>query len=441
MDGITAEGALVGPKRFQRLSGILALLLMSFQAQASGLYGIAPLAQVSLSSLPVTVDTLPDTIRVRIFPHLNNYPPQGLDTRIDQATFRSEKNCSLYEANPSGTGRKNDKPLRTGKALKLVASSLTKPVWIECPAPATLERETGKTSYSYPGPFLVQGSKKSASAWMLEVVNVIPLETYLRGVVPIEMPASWPEEALRAQAVAARTYAQFHIAFARGVLGRLGFDVDDTVYYQAYTGTVNRHPRTDQAVEATRSQIMLHQGRVIQAYFSADAGGHTEDADQVWSVNAPYCVGKPELFEQLPDGPWGPWQVQVSLAELNQKLLANGTIPNANPVIAVAVDPDRRNRTGRAVTVRLDLLDGASKQLDAQVFRRTLALRSTLFDIELSREAQGFLTVRGRGYGHGVGMSQVGAKILAESHGWKAEQILNFYFTGIELATAGKVER
>ena len=132
-----------------------------------------------------------------------------------------------------------------------------------------------------------------------ELIEVKSINEYLKGVVPSEMPHFWPAEALKAQTVAARTYATFHILHGGGGI----YDVDDTVQYQAYTGNTDHRPQTDAAVDATSSIVMVYNDKIIQAYFSADAGGYTEAASEVWPVTAPYCVSKPEVYTDAPLDP------------------------------------------------------------------------------------------------------------------------------------------
>lgn len=143
------------------------------------------------------------------------------------------------------------------------------------------------------------------------VLNVLDLEDYLLGVVASEMPAGWPEEALKAQAVAARTYALARMRHQNFNT----FDVVATQGDQVYKGVDGEHPRTTAAVEATAGQVLLYDGTPITAYFSADAGGHTRDG------NYPYLVGVPS---HAPDSPHNHWSFELNRAELNELSGASG---------------------------------------------------------------------------------------------------------------------
>jgi SpoIID/LytB domain protein len=123
------------------------------------------------------------------------------------------------------------------------------------------------------------------------------------------------------------------------------------------------------------------------------------------------------------------------LSKLNQKLIEAGLIPNANPVRTLTVPDALRYPSGRARAVRLALRDGAIFDLDALELRKALQLRSTMFSIEGNSKQVGF---DGRGYGHGVGMSQDGARALSLSKKWTASQILHFYYTGVQICDASR---
>ena len=130
----------------------------------------------------------------------------------------------------------------------------------------------------------------------LQAVNVVPLDTYLRGVVAAEMPASWHLEAVKTQAVAARTYAWPRLG------GSGTFDILPTAGHQVYRGVLSEHPRSDAAIAQTAGLVLLHNGRVITAYFHASSGGHTEHSEFVWPTNSgnpgtklAYIRGKPDV--------------------------------------------------------------------------------------------------------------------------------------------------
>jgi stage II sporulation protein D len=130
----------------------------------------------------------------------------------------------------------------------------------------------------------------------LRTINILPLESYLRGVVPAEVPATWPTEAVKAQAVAARTYAWSRLKDTRD------WDVVPTAANQVYGGYQHEHPASDAAVSATANLVLTYQGKVISALYHAAAGGHTENSEYAF-VNdrgdpgntIAYLRGKPDV--------------------------------------------------------------------------------------------------------------------------------------------------
>lgn len=128
---------------------------------------------------------------------------------------------------------------------------------------------------------------KSPGRWGLTVVNVLPVEQYLYGVVGKEMSPSWSEEALKAQAVAARTYAIAH----KSRFSQRGFDLTDDTSSQVYAGINGESPSIIKAVNATKGEIITYQGRPIDAFFCSTAGGWTENSENVWGSHIPYLRG------------------------------------------------------------------------------------------------------------------------------------------------------
>ncbi|MDR2183260.1 MAG: SpoIID/LytB domain-containing protein [Clostridiales bacterium] len=150
---------------------------------------------------------------------------------------------------------------------------------------------------------------------LLTAVNVVDLEEYLWSVVPSEMPAGWHPEALKAQAVAARTYTVFRI----GSLAHRGYDLCDTQFSQVYTGVGNEHPNTTAAVNATRGIMIFYNGLPIEAVYFSSSGGFTDNSENVWVAAVPYLRAVAEIHE--PDA--RQWTRTVTLTQLNGILAAN----------------------------------------------------------------------------------------------------------------------
>jgi len=129
----------------------------------------------------------------------------------------------------------------------------------------------------------------------LTVINDIPVEEYLKGVVPSEMPPAWQHEAHKAQAIAARSYALANL----GKRAKYGYDLKDTPEDQAYGGASAETPQTNQAVEETTGVVLVHGGDIIPAYYSASAGGQTRAAGDVWTKNLAYIKSVPSFDDNI----------------------------------------------------------------------------------------------------------------------------------------------
>jgi stage II sporulation protein D len=255
----------------------------------------------------------------------------------------------------------------------------------------------------------------------LLVVNELDLEEYVKGVVPFEMSASWHPEALKAQAVAARTYALYQRMMSAG----RDYDVVASTQDQVYRGRTNADPRVHQAVGATRGLVLTHRNAPILAAFSSTAAGPTEDALNVWSKDLPYLKGVDCPFDT--NSPHYQWRVAIKLQELEEALRKSGVMVGT----IATVTPFSYSRAGRVTGLRI-LHSRGELVLRGEELRRAAgytAIPSALFDVEsLGRE----VVLAGRGAGHGVGLCQWGAKELAEL-GYPFGAILHYYFPGTQL--------
>jgi len=147
----------------------------------------------------------------------------------------------------------------------------------------------------------------------LNAVNALPVDQYVKGVIANELPASWPMAALRAQAVATRSYA-----IASQVDGH-GFDLYDDTRSQVYEGFASEAPRSNRAAESTRGQVLLYRGKVAQTFFSACSGGHTESVQNVFfGPPVPYLVGVPDPYDY--HCPLHTWALRFSGPEISARL-------------------------------------------------------------------------------------------------------------------------
>ncbi len=149
----------------------------------------------------------------------------------------------------------------------------------------------------------------------LTVINDIPLEKYLQGVVPSEMPPSWEHDAHKAQAIAARSYALANL----GKRGKYGYDLKDTPEDQAYGGASAETPQTNDAVTETEGLVLVHNGKIIPAYYSASAGGQTTTAGQVWTKDLAFLKSVPSYDDGIKKNGHGVGMSQYGANNLAKK--------------------------------------------------------------------------------------------------------------------------
>jgi len=252
------------------------------------------------------------------------------------------------------------------------------------------------------------------------VVNVLGIEKYLSSVVGSEMPAKWPIEALKAQAIASRTYALKQ-------KGNNLFDIDSTQKNQVYNGLESRNYKTDRAGKSTRSLVLTYKNKLINALFHSSSGGMTENSQDVWKNKYPYLSSVKDFDKNNPKFRWQKKFSSYELANLFPKI---GGLRNIEILDITS--------TGRVKNVKLIGANGSDK-MSGVVLRKKLGLKSNLvrfkfFEEELNNKfpIKKGLIAFGQGSGHGVGMSQWGAKYLA-SRGQKAERILKHFYRGVQI--------
>ncbi|MDX2098600.1 MAG: SpoIID/LytB domain-containing protein [Leptolyngbyaceae cyanobacterium bins.59] len=276
----------------------------------------------------------------------------------------------------------------------------------------------------YRGRVLLMADRKGMTA-----VNYVDLEQYLSSVLGGEMNGNWPQEALKAQAVAARSYALYQ----RQRSLRNPFDVGTTTTWQVYKGVEKESVGTQSAVAATTGQVLTHQGKIIEAVFHSSSGGATENSENVWTRPVPYLQGVPDFDQGTPNFEW----VRTFTAEEMRR-----RIPGVGNVISLI--PQRRGVSGRIVTMKV-VGDAGSRVLSGSTLRNALDLKSTLFTItpqfslasnKGTQTTPSTFQVTGRGFGHGLGMSQWGAYNMA-LQGMSYQQIVRHYYRG---ATLSKIQ-
>lgn len=304
----------------------------------------------------------------------------------------------------------------------------------------------------------------------MTVINYLGLDEYLYGVLPKEMSGDWPIEALKAQAVAARNYAVANVHKH----AEYGFDVCSTIDCQVYGGYGVEKPRSNMAVDETTGTILTYDGKIVTAFFHSNSGGRTENSENIWSISLPYIRGVDDEFSiGAPNSAWTkiytPAQIQNIL---NSNGMSIGSITN--------IYAEEYSENGRVLSLKIE---DSSKEITL-LKEKTRALfgyydiKSMCFDLttdvdlyvqgveadSLTKKSlnkvsilsadgvskttpgktykvfdgDGYTTTdgvpsqyifSGKGWGHGLGMSQWGARKMAEL-GYTYEDILKHYYTG-----------
>jgi stage II sporulation protein D len=328
----------------------------------------------------------------------------------------------------------------------------------------------------------------------LNIINIIGIEEYLYGVLKKEISPRWPKEALKAQAVAARTFAIFNM---NKYIDK-GYNICASTNSQAYGGVNHEDPLTNKAVDETRGVIIVYKGKPINAVYHSDSGGYTEDSENVWGSFLPYLRSVESKFEEKVSPPHHTWTCSIDEKDLTKKLQKQGYKINS----VVFIEPNKRSKTGRISELAFFVDNNEVINMKTNDFRSLIGaelIRSTLLNIktigkesritekiedkkgiedkekqkesikeileqkkdwtikellelmkknkeereeEKEEEVHKVEIVKsnilftfifsGSGNGHGVGMSQWGAYGMA-LQGYKYQDILKYYYQGINI--------
>lgn len=259
----------------------------------------------------------------------------------------------------------------------------------------------------------------SRSAEGVTVINEVPVERYVEGILLREVYPGWEAAVLQAQAVVARTYVLHRSRETRG----RAWDVTSGTGSQVYGGIDAEAPQAARAVRATEGQVLVFGGKPILAAYHSASGGRTASSEEVWGRALPYLVSVPVEGEEVSPDTY--WRIPVSTAKLGRALKDLGWPVGAVEEVGVL----ERSQSGR---VRRAFVEGSRKriELSGHDLRRAVGgLPSTLFEVK--PEEDGFLFV-GSGHGHGVGMSQWGARAMAQ-RGASYREILAWFYPGAGL--------
>ena len=323
----------------------------------------------------------------------------------------------------------------------------------------------------------------------LSVCGVVDMQEYVKGVIPYEMSPSWPLEALKAQAVSARSYAVSNAGRHRGD----GFDLCTSVHCQVYYGTAQASDISNQAVDETYGQYLMYGGQPCNTVYHSSDGGATEDSENVWTNAVPYLRGVPDPYEDPSLIPGYQWQYTFTNAQISAYLNQNGranagvsgfyidrytamgnvlsvtVLDNSGRTLAVYTKESARSLirslsgSSGALSQRYTVFSGNTMLTAISANGATAAYSDLrgLYAVDGSGNAvqlpqsgtvdlivsggllyglpvqpaanAGVYTVSGRGHGHNVGMSQWGARGMAD-RGFTYDRILKHYFTGAEIS-------
>lgn len=245
----------------------------------------------------------------------------------------------------------------------------------------------------------------------LDIVNRVDMDEYLKGVLPKEMSPSFPMESLKAQALCSRSFAiNNYNKFIKN-----GYNLDDTTRSQVYYGKDVEEKTTNKAVEETVGQVIKYDGKVAETIFCASSGGYTVASSEAWGGNSvPYLISKEDPYSVHP------WKYELKNSDL-KKL-------NLSDVFSVSLDYNNSNRVNN-LTFSTSKGDVKIKATDFRNKIGNTIIKSTLFDVNVIGNK---VFVSGKGYGHGVGMSQYGAVEMAKK-GSNYKDIIEFYFPGTNI--------
>ena len=341
-------------------------------------------------------------------------------------------------------------------------------------------------------------------------INYVELESYLYGVVPNEISASWGKESLKAQAVAARTYA----VYSTNPYSSYGYDLEDSQSSQVYWGYAYEKSSTNEAVDETKGEMIYYDDKLIHAFYHSTSGGKTENSENVWTVALPYAVGVDDEYSNISGSPYNEWQTSYDRDEILKKLQNDGNdvnklygleikeVSDNNRVMEcifltdngkisyekenvrlllglksswftvengisfyftnentaeVEIENEDGNEKEEEISSKGGILDAITDDTNDEVNDETSDLESgnilgkcTISSSgtkEISQEKLAFISTEGisvvdtnsdeysfdgRGWGHGIGMSQYGAKEMAEE-GFTYNEILKYYYTGVTI--------
>lgn len=255
----------------------------------------------------------------------------------------------------------------------------------------------------------------------LAAINIVNIEEYLKGVLYHEVSHRWPIEAIKAQAIASRTYALYQIQESR----HKHYDLYSDISSQVYNGVYAERYRTNNAVDQTMRRVLAWKGRPVPAFFHSTCAGHTEKAGNLWKIDIAPLTGVECAY--CKNSPHFTWSCELQVILLEKSLKQAGYIIDTID----SIKPSRKNPSGRRENITFKGFN-LSEILKAKDFRQLIGpsfIKSTNFDVSIKDKKAYF---RGKGWGHGAGMCQWGAFAMAKQKK-TAKEILLYYYPGAKI--------
>ncbi|MBT7608300.1 MAG: SpoIID/LytB domain-containing protein [Bacteriovoracaceae bacterium] len=404
----------------------------------------------TLVDLDLTKSNSAREMRVLVFPHtLKNDHRHGVPDDASRVKLESSKQIILTSLSGLSLSSTSFSIVSKGSQLIITLANGSivvgpQKINLNGSAPIKVVRSLNvEKSHQYLGRFEVtlKGQK-------ISVINTVTIETYLRGVVPSESISSWPLESLKAQAVAARTYALYHNkTLSKKLKNKRDYDVDDTARFQVYTGLSHVMASTDQAVLETANEVMTYKGKLIVAFFHSYSGGRTDSAINIFKQNnVPYCFGQAEIFtreellNELSDS--SKWIVNWSTKVYSQSELigffkkykgTRGGFRDFSSQLELNLEVKELNTQFDSHKKILATQGHHAVTLDFAQIRSAIGWSKFPSYHYKMTNLNGTFKFRGHGWGHHVGMSQWGAMMMAKFYAKTYREILHHYYTGIKI--------
>ena len=362
------------------------------------------LAVVAFAAAPLPT---PSTVRVRL---LSTSAPRSVTLESD-APLRLLAGSERLDAD----ARRIEITARSGRVRVSGADRTLSVDQVHVGADAPLRLRAGRTDRTYSGSMRVR-----VVDGRLQVVNEVPLVDYVASVVASEYPFS-EIEGIKAQAVLARTYV------VRRLNPSAAYDIDDHVGAQVYKGAEAVTDRSWSAASETRGETLTYGGELAEAVYSSSSGGHTADNETIWNGRpVPYLRGVPDPYDA--DSPDHTWTTTASAREVHRALSRRyrGSVRGVR-----VADVSREGRVRRIALAGSEEISGSDFRAVVNQALGYRTIRSTRFELA---QRGGDYVFTGRGFGHGVGMSQYGARAQARE-GRSYRDILAYYFKGTEVTS------